>query len=267
MLLILFLSCVGPDDMALATEGCRRLPGVNMDAAGLAFSEGVIDEIERAQWRDRVPSIGLDTLGIAGLGVIRANLSCRAEGLADDGRVAVIREQPALDPLSLSDRRDIRDLDREELRLELRLVDTPEGRRVRAGVPEAREALLAAQALRDSGEPEAALEALEALYRDFPDPLLLWEIADIQERQRVLTTARWQLVAGERLVFQHGGQSTVDLVLTVRAGEVERRLEQPALPPGVELVLPLPEPILQAIAGGAELEVTPGEVTVFKPLE
>ncbi len=266
MLLILFLSCAGPDDMTLAAEGCRRLPGVNMDAAGLAFSEGVIDEAERELWRDRVPSIGLDTLGIAGLGVIRANLSCRAEG-GVDGLVAVTREQPVLDPLSLSDRRDIRDLEREALRLELHLVDTPDGRRVRAGVAEAREALAAAQALRDRGEPEAALEALEALYRDFPDPLLLWEIADIQERQRVLATARWQLVADERLVFQHSGQRTVDLVLTVRAGDVERRLERAALPPEVELVLPLPEPILQAVAGGAELEVTPSEVTVFKPLE
>lgn len=252
--------------MTLAAEACRRMPGVNTDAAGLAFSDGVIDEAERALWAERVPSIGLDTLGIAGMGVIRANLDCRVESI-DGGVAAVVREQPELDPLSLSDRRDIKDLDRIERRQELTLVDTDQGRRVRAGVAEARQALAAAQAKRDGGDPEGALADLEALHRSFPDPLLLWEIADIQERQRVLSSVEWQLVAGERLVLQHRGQSAVDLSLTARAGEVEHRLVQEALHPEVELVHPLPEALLEALEEGAELEVTVDEVTVFKPLE
>ncbi len=237
MLVILFLSCqaAGPEEIALAA--CEATPGLGVDAVTYALSAHWLVEEERALWKDRPRSRGMEAIGTAGYGVIRANSSCRLEALEGDA-ATLVRTEPAVEPGDWT-LRETRDLTTLERRMTLEVVEEAGAPRVALGLAAAQAEFEAADALIGS-DPAAAAEALEALYARFPDPLLLWDIDEARGRQGARETLSWE-VDGERLLISHEGPRKVDLEVTLRAGDQTVDLGFEEMVPGVELTRALPE--------------------------
>ena len=179
VLLALGSGCAAGDPVErLATEACEILPGVVADGVGQALGRGVIVETELALWDQGGPSAGLDVIGAAGLGVIRANSTCTVTGrqTSPEGVLLTLeRQEPDLDRQEEWSRETVQDLERVARTLQVRVVDTPAGKRVQLDLARARAALAEAQVLAERGDREAALAGLDALTAWFPDPLLRWQ--------------------------------------------------------------------------------------------
>ncbi|GEM_PF-2770666 len=171
--------CAGADSADLAAiAACELLPGVVADGVGQALGRGVIDPEELALWDLGAPSPGLADIGPAGLGVIRANSTCRLDGRTPHPkglRLALTRHEPDLDQLATWQLAAVQDLPTVPRTLQLTWVDTAEGPRIRLGLAQAIAERDAARALFEAGRPEDAIAALDALTAWFPDPLLRWQ--------------------------------------------------------------------------------------------
>jgi len=265
MLLILFLSCTGPDEETLALKACEMMPGLNVDAVGMTLSDGLFEASERTLWAERVPSVGLETVGVAGLGVIRANSSCVVQSRAGDA-FTMTRTEPDVDPTTLEDNRDIKKLEMIDRSFTLRVVQTADGPRAalpEGGVAAIRGAVADAQKRRDAGDYDGALAALKAQYAAYPDPMLIWEIAEVEARAGAASSFSWELLDGERLSFRHDGPQAVDLSLVARAGGVSGTLAQADMLPDLEIVLPLPDALLEAVEAEEAIEVAIERVSAF----
>jgi len=258
MLLILFLSCAGPDAETLALKACDMMPGFNVDAVGMTLSAGLFEESERALWAERVPSVGLDTVGVAGFGVMRANSACAVQSRAGDV-FTIVRTEPDVDPATLEENRDIKKLDTVERTFQIQIVQTDDGPRAalpEGGVAGLRAAVADAQTKRDAGDYDSALAALKAGYAAYPDPMILWEIAEVEARAGAASTFTWEVLDGERLRFKHDGPQAVDLTLSVKSGELSETLLQEAMISDLEIVLPLPDALVEAVEAEEPLTVT-----------
>jgi hypothetical protein len=168
---------VDPVEQA-ARAACELLPGVVVDGVGQALGRRVVVSDELALWDQGGVSPGLETIGAAGLGVIRANSTCQVterETTAHGLRVTLQRQEPDLDKQATWEREEVQDLPAIARTVVLDVVDTPDGRRIRLGVDRARTELAAAAALAEKGQLPQAVEALDALVAWFPDPLLRWQ--------------------------------------------------------------------------------------------
>ncbi len=179
VLFVLGVACGAGDPVdLLATEACELLPGVVADGVGQALGRGVLSQSELDLWDQGGRSQGLDAIGAAGLGVIRANSTCTvtARSTSADGiQVTLVRQEPDLDLQEEWSRETVQDLERVSRTLQVRVVDTPDGRRVEVDLARARSALDEARGLAESGQRDSAIAALDALTAWFPDPLLRWQ--------------------------------------------------------------------------------------------
>ncbi len=163
---------------SLAVAACEIPPGVVTDGVGQALGRGVIDPEELAIWDVGGSSTGLDTIGPAGLGVLRANSRCKVTGRTREGsnhRITLVREEPDLDAQAEWSREEVQDLPTVQRVLEVEVLDTPEGLRVHLDLARAQGSLAEARSLAAQEQWQAALAALEVLEAWFPDPLLAWE--------------------------------------------------------------------------------------------
>jgi len=265
MLLFLFLSCAGPDDELLALKACELMPGFNVDAVAMFLSDEVFESAERALWEERVPSVGLDTVGVAGFGVMRANSTCAITS-HDGNTVTLTRTEPDVDPLTLEDRRDIKKLDMVDRTVKISLLQAEGGARVTlagASVESMRAAVATAQKLRDDNKYDEAIKALQAQHALYPDPMMLWEIAEVEARRGATTSFTWEVEDESQVQIKHEGPRHVDLTVTLTAGDVTATIEQEDFQPDTESTTPLPEAMVEALEDGAELEVSIASVSSF----
>lgn len=265
MLLILFLSCAGPDDEMLALKACELMPSFNVDAVAMFLSDGVFESSERALWEERVPSVGFDTVGVAGFGVVRANSTCAVTS-RDGNAVTLTRTEPDVDPLTLEDRRDIKKLDMVDRTFTVNLLQAEGGARVTlagASVESMRAAVAAAQALRDNNKYDEALKALKDQHALYPDPMLLWEMAEVEARRDATASFTWEIEDEEQLQIKHSGPRHVDLTVSLTAGDVTTTIDQEDFQPDMESTTTLSEEILAELEDGAELGVSIASISSF----
>jgi hypothetical protein len=123
-------------------------------------------------------SPGLETIGPAGLGVIRANSRCRVierVKQSDGWLITLVRDEPDLSLQPIWNRTEVYELPTVARTVQVLVVSTAEGPRVRLNLDRALAELTAARLLSQQGNSEAAFQALDALALWFPDPLLRWE--------------------------------------------------------------------------------------------
>ena len=192
--MLLLIACAlpkTPDEVALRV--CRGMPGLEVDAAGQALLQEVIDPEEWALWRadtDYGPVIR--RIGLEGYGTVRANVSCRLESVDDQG-ARVVRSEPDLDlMLDLWDTGRVADQPRTQRAFDLVFQDG----RVHLGLAEQRERRDEAMERAEEQRWEEAIAGLQAL--TIPDPMLpLWEEEVRRQRQAVEEQARLELLIDE----------------------------------------------------------------------
>jgi len=259
--LILFLTgCAGDDPEALALKACQAMPGLAVDAAALSLTRELVVPTEWAAWKAAPWGRGLERIGPAGYGVIRANSDCRVdvvEPAAEGWRARVVRGEPVVDPHDFSIDK-VMGLDLAEQDFFLDIVDTTEGLRVRVGLEAAQGRHAAAEKALAAGRWGEAAGAWLALREDFPDPMLLWDVAEARGRIAVkesLVVTRAE--EGEGLRVTHAGPREAEVRIAVSVGEERVEVGPVVLYPEIELDVPL----ASELPGEGPLKVELLEVT------
>jgi hypothetical protein len=165
-----------------AVRACDAMPGLSLDSAGLAMTQDIIVDDERALWAEHIAQgPGFERIGLGGYGVIRANLSCRLVSL-EAGRAVLERTEPDISQLTPWETTSVWELPTRTTTLNYSLEETPKGIRVRTGLAQAMEAAAKARALNTAGDAPAAVLAWEALQASYPDPMIRFELEEIQRQ-------------------------------------------------------------------------------------
>ena len=182
-MILLLLGCaiqLAPEIKAV--RACDAMPGLSLDSAGLAMTQDIIVDDERALWAEHIAEgPGFERIGLNGYGVIRANLSCRLLSLSD-GKAVLERDEPDISLLTPWESTSVWELPTRRTTLNYTLENTPQGLRVRTGLAEAMDAATQARTLNTGGDAQAAILAWETLHATYPDPMIRFEIEEIQRQ-------------------------------------------------------------------------------------
>lgn len=183
-MILLLLGCsIQPAPEILAIRACDAMPGLSLDSAGLAMTTGVIVDDERTLWADHIAQgAGFERIGLSGYGVIRANLSCVLQSIDSDS-VQLQRIEPDITQLSPWENTAVWELPSRTVTLDYGLEQTPDGVRVRTGLASALEQAQQARSLHEQGQSDQAIATWETLYTSYPDPMIHFEILEIQRQQ------------------------------------------------------------------------------------
>jgi thiol-disulfide isomerase/thioredoxin len=227
MILLLALACVH-DDTPLALAVCKATPGLSMDAAGQAHLAELVDPAELEIWASEGSDYGLGirALGLGGYGTIRANASCRMESLGWD-TAQVVRSTPDFTLIDPFEPTAVWEQPLVETPLTLSLISLPDERRVvHLDLERARSEADAARVLADAGDFEGATAALNALQVWFGDPMIHFELAEVErkkllaERDRTLT----DLEGGTTQLSQVAARATLIVMWTPECEDCPKAL-------------------------------------------
>lgn len=192
---LLLAACSDP--VPVAEQACKALPGLSVDAAGLAALEPLLIDEEIALLKAAQPTLGQQKLGPDGLAALRAATTCKVLDSASGGRsgwwvVEVNRTTPVVGADgSLGEPA--------EVILEWEVMDKGRDLRVRTGLEKAVGTLKEIQTAAAEKDYFRAAAVWRALAKSYPDPVLPVDVAWAESRD-----AAW--VVGKKLEHALLGQ-------------------------------------------------------------
>jgi hypothetical protein len=244
----------------VATQACAVVPGLQLESAAQAMGAEALHPDELRIWHDdgeygtasyaRQPyGRVIQTVGLEGLGVIRANSLCTLRDITWDdaggaGTATLTRSEPELLALSAWDVEAIVEQPRVERQVVLDLVHTEQGWRALTGLAAARDEADAAEALALQGDFAGAHQGYLALHSRFPDPRILLRMDQLRGEALVLEAQAlsYLQVVDESLYYVNGG--LVELPrgrLNLRCGDVTVGQDHPSIRRGERWWVGLPE--------------------------
>jgi len=241
--------CTDPEPVALAA--CQAVPGLSVDAAGLALLTPLLTDDELAVLRGGEQTRGHARLGDDAWAQIRAGAACEIASVesAGSGRwaVAMRRTAPAVTPAGAIG-------DAAAVELAWQVVDV-DGGRAEVGLVKAAARWKSAKEAAQKGNLKLAASSLRALANSFPDPMLAVDVAEMEAAeemaayQKKLSHTFGAAGAGEvTATFTNGGDRPLSEVVAVgffesAGGPLRSEATMTDVPAGatVEYTLPIPD--------------------------
>lgn len=192
------LGCTDPEPVALAA--CQAVPGLSIDAAGRAMLDGVLTDEELGILDAAEPTLGLQTLGEAGMKEIRAKTTCVVTKMESAGAsrwaATISRTAPSVTPEGALG-------DPVETELTFQIVDVDGGRAEIGMKRAAAQRASIAEALAEEDYQRFA-SSWRALERNYPDPVLPVDVAAAEALE-----ARMDYRKSVELTFKEAGDGMV----------------------------------------------------------